>query len=245
MELARPLVVFEPLRVGYPWASDRLHAFVLQGMADNARAFARTPAALLPLRRGDARRGQRPARGARRERRRRRHRRRAGVLPAADDRRGRRRASTCALEAVDGNGLHPLRAVDRVFPTAFSYRAHLQKTLRRHLDDVPPAESAGRRPPAAGARAGRRCWARWPAAPPALLTGAADALASLPIDHDVAPVAARGGAEAGQARLDGVRRSRPRPPTPTTATIRTIRGPAACRPTCTSATCRRTRCSPR
>ena len=32
VELARPLIVFEPLRVGYPWASDRLHAFVLQGM---------------------------------------------------------------------------------------------------------------------------------------------------------------------------------------------------------------------
>ncbi len=48
VELARPLIVFEPLRVGYPWASDRLHAFVLQGMADNARAFARTAARYFP-----------------------------------------------------------------------------------------------------------------------------------------------------------------------------------------------------
>ena len=38
-----PLVVFEPLRCGYQWASDRLHAFVLQGMADNRDAFAGTP----------------------------------------------------------------------------------------------------------------------------------------------------------------------------------------------------------
>ena len=43
--------------------------------------------------------------------------------------------------------------------------------------------------------------ARWPEAPPALLTGTAGALAGLPIDHDVAPVPARGGAEAGHARL--------------------------------------------
>ena len=41
VELQRPLIVLEPLRVGYRWASDRLHAFVLQGMADNAVAFAR------------------------------------------------------------------------------------------------------------------------------------------------------------------------------------------------------------
>ena len=38
-ELDRPLLVFEPLRAGYRWASDRLHAFVMEGMADNARAF--------------------------------------------------------------------------------------------------------------------------------------------------------------------------------------------------------------
>ena len=32
-ELDLPLLIFEPLRVGYQWASDRLHTFVMQGMA--------------------------------------------------------------------------------------------------------------------------------------------------------------------------------------------------------------------
>jgi deoxyribodipyrimidine photo-lyase len=35
--LKKPLVVFEALRVGYPDANDRLHAFILQGMAENVR----------------------------------------------------------------------------------------------------------------------------------------------------------------------------------------------------------------
>jgi deoxyribodipyrimidine photo-lyase len=35
--LGKPLVIFEALRAGYPWASDRLHRFVLDGMAENAR----------------------------------------------------------------------------------------------------------------------------------------------------------------------------------------------------------------
>ena len=40
-ELGKPLVVYEGLRLRYPWASERLHAFILQGMADNrARAAA-------------------------------------------------------------------------------------------------------------------------------------------------------------------------------------------------------------
>ncbi|MCF8096974.1 MAG: deoxyribodipyrimidine photolyase, partial [Desulfarculaceae bacterium] len=38
-QLDKPLVVLEALRVDYPYASDRLHAFILQGMADNQEAF--------------------------------------------------------------------------------------------------------------------------------------------------------------------------------------------------------------
>src|ERR1700744_320822 len=34
----RPLVVYEGLRLDYPWASRRLHAFVLEGMLDNRRS---------------------------------------------------------------------------------------------------------------------------------------------------------------------------------------------------------------
>ena len=35
--LGKPLVVLEALRCGYHWASDRLHRFILDGMADNAK----------------------------------------------------------------------------------------------------------------------------------------------------------------------------------------------------------------
>ncbi len=243
IELGRPLIVFEPLRVGHPWASDRLHAFVLQGMADNARAFARTPARYFPYveaRPGEGR-GLLEALAAN------------AAVVVTDDAPvfflPRMIAAAAGrldvrLEAVDGNGLHPLRAVDRVFPTAFSFRAHLQKTLRRHLDDVPrPDPLAGVRLPSApdagdgagtlaGAVAGapHRCRrrAREPADRPRRRAG---------------PGAGRGRSGAGPAR--GRSSTATWPPTPTTATTRTIRGPAACRRTCTSATCRRTRSSTR
>jgi deoxyribodipyrimidine photo-lyase len=35
-KLQKPLVVLEALRCGYPWASDRIHRFAPDGMAENA-----------------------------------------------------------------------------------------------------------------------------------------------------------------------------------------------------------------
>ena len=42
LELGKPLVVLEALRCDYRWASDRLHAFVLAGMARPAQGVRRT-----------------------------------------------------------------------------------------------------------------------------------------------------------------------------------------------------------
>src|SRR5688572_16419223 len=46
--LQRPLVVLEALRCDYPHASERLHRFVLEGMHDNQKAFARKPVLYYP-----------------------------------------------------------------------------------------------------------------------------------------------------------------------------------------------------
>jgi len=40
-ELKKPLVVYEGLKLSYPWASMRLHRFILEGMAANADAAAK------------------------------------------------------------------------------------------------------------------------------------------------------------------------------------------------------------
>ena len=67
VELKRPLVIFEPLRIGYRWASERIHRFVIDGMADNAARIARlrNPGLLYyPYVEPSARRRQGPARGA-------------------------------------------------------------------------------------------------------------------------------------------------------------------------------------
>ena len=41
------------------------------------------------------------------------------------------------LETVDGNGIFPMRSTERVFTTAHSFRAFLQKHLAPHLAAAP------------------------------------------------------------------------------------------------------------
>ncbi len=173
----RPLVVLEALRAGYPWASDRLHRFALDGMADNAAAYATAGVAHYAY--------VEPANGA-------------GhglletlaeraclvvtdefpefflprMLAAAGDKLGRRGVR---LEAVDGNGLLPLRLGEKAWSAAPHFRRHLQRTLPGQLERVPaeePLQAArtlpalagealahvrrGRAPPVVGGRARAR-----------------------------------------------------------------------------------------
>jgi len=48
-ESAKPLVIYEGLRLDYPWASTRLHRFVLEGMRDTRAAAARLGLAYWPF----------------------------------------------------------------------------------------------------------------------------------------------------------------------------------------------------
>jgi deoxyribodipyrimidine photo-lyase len=178
--LGRPLVIFEPLRIGYRWACDRIHRFVIDGMADNAAGIAarNRPGVLYypyvePTRDADK-----------------------GLLFALAERAcvivtdefpcffvPRMIAAVAPrlpvrLEQVDSNGMLPLRGTDRVFSTAFSFRAFLQKELPNHLTEFPAADPLRRikLPPLetlpeeiTGRRSQRNCWpetilslARWP-----------------------------------------------------------------------------------
>jgi deoxyribodipyrimidine photo-lyase len=200
-ELARPLLVLEALRADYPWASVRLHRFVLDGMADTWARLRATPVAYYPY--------VEPAPGAGK-----------GLLAALGA-----RAAVCVtddfpafglprmvaaagrqlpvrLEAVDSNGLLPLRAADRAFPTAYGFRRFLQRTLRDHLGRAPrpdPLRAAGL---PALPRLPAEITRRWPPAPAPLLAGEPGALAALPVDRTVGPAPTRGGTTAGRVALE-------------------------------------------
>ncbi len=196
-ELRRPLLILEPLRCDYPYASDRLHRFVLDGMADNLARCRAAGVAYHPyVEPGPgAGRGLLEALGGR------------ACLVVTDDfpafflprmlaAAGRR--LPVLLEAVDANGLLPLRAADRPFYRAFDFRRFLQKILPHHLSlpaSDPLRDLPGR------ARVPAEVGRRWPAAPASLLRGDREALSRLPLDHGVGPAPLRGGEAEGRRRL--------------------------------------------
>lgn len=212
-ELGKPLLVLEALRCGYPWASDRLHAFVLAGMADNTRRFAASPVSYYAYleRHQDEGRGLLAALADR-----------ACLvvtdefpgffLPRMAEAAGRR--LEVRLEQVDGNGLLPLRATDRVFGRAVDFRRFLQKSLLPHLLEGPAEDPLENLALPRLAALPAAVLARWPNLAPALLAGEPISLEHLPIDHRVAPVraeVARGGSAAGEKKLaDFVARRLPR-----------------------------------
>jgi deoxyribodipyrimidine photo-lyase len=110
---------------------------------------------------------------------------------------------------VDSNGLVPLRATERAYPTAFAFRLFLQKNLRHHLSSFPEPD------PLSGVQLRRlgplpsAVTKAWPRAGADLLAADRAALRALPIDHDVGPVdETRGGFEAGGATLQAFLGSR-------------------------------------
>lgn len=201
-QLGRPLVVLEALSCDYPWASDRFHRFVLDGMAGHAAALRGRPVLYYPYVEPapGAGRGLVAALGAR------------ACAVVTDSHPGfifPRLAAAAAtrvpvrVEAVDGVGLIPLAAHGRAFPTARGYRAFVQRVLKTHVREVPAED------PLAGLGASNaplpslpdEITARWPRASADLLAGDPAALARLPIDHSVGPAPISGGGAAARAAL--------------------------------------------
>lgn len=199
-ELQKPLVVLEALRCDYPYASDRHHRFLLEGMRVHEAEFGAAGVTYYPY--------VEPQRGAGK-----------GLLRElsesacaviADDSpaffyprmlAAAAREVRVALEAIDSNGLLPVSATDHAFSRAFDFRRFLQRELAPHLRATPAAAPLAGRKPSLPLTLPEAVVQRWPRASAELLAGDAQALAALPIDHEVYPVDLEGGAQAARARL--------------------------------------------
>ena len=129
-ELERPLLILEALRCDYPYASDRLHRFILDGMRANAEHFDTTSVRYHPFIEEERGAGK-------------------GLLAAlaehaclvvGDDypafflprmRQAAAKKIAVRFETVDSNGLLPLRAADQAYATAYHFRRFLQATCWR------------------------------------------------------------------------------------------------------------------
>jgi len=199
--LRRPLLVFEALRVGHPWACDRFHTFIIEGMQANAASLAGTGVGYFPYVEGSEGEGK-------------------GLLAAlaeqacvvvTDDCLGffqprmLEAASaqvSCMMVAVDSAGLLPVRAPDRAFARAYDFRRYLQRELPSHLLHAPHRDPVAvhRLPRFAGKISPDT--SRWPLALSPEVGFDFETLRRLPIDHAIgAAPSIRGGSVAAAQRL--------------------------------------------
>lgn len=202
-ELDKPLVIFEPLRVGYRWASERHHQSIIDGMGDKAGRLESACVTYYPY--------VEPEPGAA-----------AGLLAAlaghaacviADDSptfflprllEAGRKAVLCRMEAVDGVGMLPLSVPGRSFSAAYHFRRYLHKELPAHLGPHPSPDPLAELALRSLGGLPAEVIARWPAA--RLLEDGAgrsslDGLASIPVDHTVGAVPWIGGETEARRRL--------------------------------------------
>jgi deoxyribodipyrimidine photo-lyase len=200
-QLNKPLLIFEALRCDYQWASRRLHAFVLRGMQDNQAIAARHGHQYVPWVEQEYGGG-------------------SGLLETIASRaavvvtddypcfflpamtRAVARRIGVLLEAVDSNGLLPMRATSQVFPTAYAFRRYLQKSLPEHLVQFPEENALADPDVPRLVQRPEIFRDRWAPAGVDLLTCTSSALDRLPIDQSTKEGLAQGGAVAASGCLD-------------------------------------------
>lgn len=194
-----PLLVLEALRIGYRWASDRIHQFILDGMADNSAAFARARIAYRAY--------LEPEEGAGK-----------GLVEALSEHAAAvvtddypcfflpRMVAAASerirvrFEMVDSNGLIPLRATDRAFLRAVDFRRFLQRSIPPHLAQAPRAKPLRGSLPELGPFP-RGVTARYKFVDPKALERREVLVGKLKIDHGTPVVSRRGGHRAAEREL--------------------------------------------
>ena len=198
-DLGKPLVVYEGLRLDYPWASRRLHRFVLEGMRDNRDAARPLGLSYWPF----VETPEQPGRGllARLAE-------RAAVVVTDDfpcfiipgQTAALAARSGAGIVAVDGNGLVPLSRLGAPVSAAAQLRPRLHRAFVEAWAQRAAAE------PRVPAVAARRID---PPFEPADLEDLDRLLARVPVDPTVAPVAETpGGRRAARRRLDAFLKTR-------------------------------------
>lgn len=200
IRLRKPLVILEALRLDYPWASDRFHSFILQGMQENYAAVRATAATYYAYVERAAGEGKgllsTLAKGA------------CVVvtddypaffIPRMIETAGRK--IDVLLEKVDSNGLLPLDAPGKVFGTAFAFRRYLQSVLRKHLDSPPRENPLASLPPPGQPPDLARLYQRWVPLTEQDFDRIPELVSTLPVNHRVGACLLRGGSEAAASRL--------------------------------------------
>jgi len=189
--LRKPLVILETLRVGHRWASARFHRLVLDGMAEHKEALEGSPIVYYPYVEveGGAADGLILSLAGKA----------CAIVtddypctPLPQEQEALAQRIPTRVELVDGNGLLPMRSVDRAYTSAYHFRRALQKQLPEQLAEWPMESPLSAELPPAPEKIVAKEMSRWPMTSSDEMSSACF-LGKLPINQDVLPVASPGG----------------------------------------------------
>jgi deoxyribodipyrimidine photo-lyase len=198
--IGKPLLVVEILKVDYPFASERLHGFMLDGISERNGALQESPVFHYPF--VERNPGEADglikalAKGA--------------ACVVSDDFpafflpkwvSGEAEAAGIRFDLVDSNGLIPLRAPEKVFSAAYHFRRYIQKSLMDHLPESPEADPLQTPIPPFEPDVLEDVWERWPPADGDRLRVGVEALRDLPLDSAVGLAPTTGTSEAALRTL--------------------------------------------
>ncbi|MFT7617616.1 MAG: deoxyribodipyrimidine photo-lyase [Planctomycetota bacterium] len=195
-KMGKPLLVLEGLQSDYPHACDRFHAFVLNGMADNAKAFKGSGVTYFPYVEGAPGEGRGLFRALASL---------ACHVVGDEFPTGPLRSMvpkvlakvTVKAEMVDSNGILPLSSSPKAFTRAYDFRRFFQRILRDYIDNPPLPDPLRHFNIPACPPVPLEILEQWAPATKSLLKAKASDLAVLPIDHSIAPTSDVGGAADG------------------------------------------------
>lgn len=198
--LNKPLVIFEALRAGYQWNCQRIHAYIIQGMADNELQSNQAGLTYYPYLEPASGEGDGAlARLAE-----------SSCVVVSDDfpcfflprmLRSAAKQIPVQFELIDSNGLWPMHATDQVFARAYDFRRFLQKNLVPHLDYLPQADPLAKLPNLKTTTLPADFCERWPRAEVQRIARNLDTLREFPIDASVGPIKEQGGPRAAEKQF--------------------------------------------
>ena len=192
VSLNKPLLVVEPLAKGYRWSSPRFHQFIMQGMKSNMIAAKDSALKYYPFVETD----DYPQEGMLRTFA------SSACVVITDDFpcffipqfvRKLSHLAPCLSEAVDSNGILPIRATDRLFTVAHSFRRHCQKVLPDFLSESPLSSPTSNLSLPRLEPLGDDVISRWPSAEPLLSQSVAEWMTNITTHLDTPSTDLAGG----------------------------------------------------
>jgi deoxyribodipyrimidine photo-lyase len=183
--LKKPLVVYEGLKLNYPWANARIHQFMLEGMRENALAAKRMGVNYWPFVETPEHNGHGLVKALLAD----------ACLLVSDDypafivpahNRAIAERAPCAVHLVDGNGMIPLTLLGATVTAAAHLRPRIHKLFAEcwgHRASAEPQFPKGRVDPP---------FETW------TCRDVSEFVKSLPVDQSVEPISAKGGPVAGR-----------------------------------------------